>query len=443
VTLRGSAIATFAAFGAILLGGSLWLNEGSHGIGDRIALVSGSALVVAAIALGLFLRVVLGQLRSLGAQMQTIGSSPAGYLAEKNSSAVADATGEIGQLGHSLAQMLAALAAHDAELQATQELRERRLRDDFGQQRRAAEEIRVRAQKVVDETVQAVLNDLELVIDQVNDVRAAAGTIDEGVSAASEVTRRVVARAHEADLVVSDLGKSLHKVDDMARVIAQVAGQTNLLALNATIEAVRAGTAGAGFAVVATEVKGLARTTADSTGDITETISMLERDAAAVGDALSGMSNGVADIDAATAELSAVALRQHAIVDMLAQRIMETKTRISDIASASRKLERRASDRIPVELDAQMLVAGQQITVSLTSMSDTGLSGRTRTPITVPVNIVLSMQLAGRPVEITARAVRHIDGDTSHIGVAFDADDPNPLVAIREYLDGVETVRAG
>jgi len=58
---------------------------------------------------------------------------------------------------------------------------------------------------------------------------------------------------------VQELSVSSSGIGSVLKTITTIAERTNLLALNATIEAARAGDAGKGFALVANEVKELAK----------------------------------------------------------------------------------------------------------------------------------------------------------------------------------------
>jgi methyl-accepting chemotaxis protein len=72
--------------------------------------------------------------------------------------------------------------------------------------------------------------------------------------------------------VMSGITTASEKVGGIAKLIDEVAFQTNMLALNAAIEAARAGEAGAGFSVVAEEVRNLAQKCASAAKDASELI---------------------------------------------------------------------------------------------------------------------------------------------------------------------------
>lgn len=71
---------------------------------------------------------------------------------------------------------------------------------------------------------------------------------------------------------ISNLNSDITEVMNITKIINDIAEQTNLLALNASIEAARAGDAGKGFAIVATEVANLAEQTKISSTSINNLI---------------------------------------------------------------------------------------------------------------------------------------------------------------------------
>jgi methyl-accepting chemotaxis protein len=117
-------------------------------------------------------------------------------------------------------------------------------------------------------------------------VQSVATAAEQLSASISEIGRRVEESATVALAAVNDaertratmrgLTAAAQKIGDVINLIQDIAGQTNLLALNATIEAARAGDAGKGFGVVASEVKSLATQTAKATEEIAAQIRAIQ-----------------------------------------------------------------------------------------------------------------------------------------------------------------------
>ncbi|WP_371349991.1 methyl-accepting chemotaxis protein [Pseudomonas mosselii] len=114
----------------------------------------------------------------------------------------------------------------------------------------------------------------------------AAQDADDKVESGQQVVRQSMLRieqlavaAETASSGIDSLSAEIHTIGDVLEVIKSVAEQTNLLALNAAIEAARAGEQGRGFAVVADEVRALARRTQQSTEEIERLVASLRGNA--------------------------------------------------------------------------------------------------------------------------------------------------------------------
>jgi methyl-accepting chemotaxis protein len=110
---------------------------------------------------------------------------------------------------------------------------------------------------------------VEEISTQIRVVEEHAHRSGESVELARNLTR-------EGEQCVGELHEACSDVAQVLGLIREIAEQTNLLALNATIEAARAGEAGKGFAVVASEVKELANQTAEASLRIRERIESMQ-----------------------------------------------------------------------------------------------------------------------------------------------------------------------
>jgi methyl-accepting chemotaxis protein len=127
--------------------------------------------------------------------------------------------------------------------------------------------------------------------------RSAAGKAHEG----GDIVKQMLTSMHSIAAAVSEtsstvglLGEDSRRISQIVTVIDEIARKTNLLALNAAIEAARAGEQGRGFAVVAGEVRHLAESTAQATGEISAMIKGVQDRTKS---AIASMASGTATVE--------------------------------------------------------------------------------------------------------------------------------------------------
>ncbi|GAB4187242.1 MAG: methyl-accepting chemotaxis protein [Calditrichia bacterium] len=124
----------------------------------------------------------------------------------------------------------------------------------------------------ISSTALTVNNTMEFIADNSNQNKQLAMEGRKKVNEVESGIEEVAVSARENSQMLAELGDQVAKIDEIVKVINEVADQTNLLALNAAIEAARAGEAGRGFSIVAEEIRKLAERTGQATKDISEMI---------------------------------------------------------------------------------------------------------------------------------------------------------------------------
>ena len=119
-------------------------------------------------------------------------------------------------------------------------------------------------------------SNMQSVASATEELSASVDEIGRQVQESNRIAEAAVHQAEQTDGRIGKLSRAAQEIGDVVKLITAIAEQTNLLALNATIEAARAGEAGRGFAVVASEVKSLASQTAKATDEISSHIAGMQ-----------------------------------------------------------------------------------------------------------------------------------------------------------------------
>jgi methyl-accepting chemotaxis protein len=167
-------------------------------------------------------------------------------------------------------------------------------------------------------------SDMQSVAAATEELSASVDEIGRRVRESSQIAEAAVQQAEQTDGRIGKLSRAAQQIGDVVKLITAIAEQTNLLALNATIEAARAGEAGRGFAVVASEVKSLASQTAKATDEISNHIS--------------GMQGATQESVAAIKEIGGTIGKISEIASTIASAVEEQSSATQEIARSVQKV---------------------------------------------------------------------------------------------------------
>ncbi|QPJ64791.1 MAG: HAMP domain-containing protein [Candidatus Nitrohelix vancouverensis] len=197
---------------------------------------------------------------------------------------------------------------------------------------------------LVSSSSEEVSQNVDTVAAGTEEMNASISEIAKNSQEAAKISSTAVEVATRTNQAVTQLGISSAEIGEVIKVITSIAEQTNLLALNATIEAARAGEAGKGFAVVANEVKELAKETSRATEDISQKIEAIQNDTTKSVQAIEEISNVINRISDISTTIAGAIEEQSATTSEMGRNISEAARRAQDITRNILEVAKAADD---------------------------------------------------------------------------------------------------
>jgi methyl-accepting chemotaxis protein len=151
----------------------------------------------------------------------------------------------------------------------------------------------------------------------------------ENAAEANDLMSQATGAVHKADSSMASVKQAMDhiansglQIGKIIKTIDEIAFQTNLLALNASVEAARAGESGAGFAIVAEEVRNLANRSATAAKNTTELIV----------DTIANINSGSEMVNSTTESFQTVAERSAKVAQLIAEVAEASKHQSQGIA---------------------------------------------------------------------------------------------------------------
>jgi methyl-accepting chemotaxis protein len=197
--------------------------------------------------------------------------------------------------------------------------------------------------RIVADSSRQVDASMHTVAAAIEELTASVNEIASGASQASVVADRALASTRAAATSATTLGEASEEVGQVVALITSIAEQTNLLALNATIEAARAGASGSGFAVVANEVKELARQTSEATDVIRQRVEGIQASSDEIVGTIGAISSVIEEVHGFTATIASAVEEQSITAGEIGRTMAEAAQASSTITSGIQAVAGAAS----------------------------------------------------------------------------------------------------